>query len=127
MTLISVYTHTITHDDCDKETFYAFLHSTVSRVQPSAKLFVLGDFNARVGCEAAAWPGVLGRHGVGNMNSNGLLYFSPSVLSWILPSVTLTFVRRTHRPINAPGIPDVPTFLTVAFTGLQSSALEESE
>jgi len=76
MTLISVYAPTMTRDDCDKETFYASLHSTVSRVQPSDKLFVLGDFNARVGREAAAWPGVLGSHGVGNMNNNGLLLFT---------------------------------------------------
>jgi len=78
MTLISVYAPTMTHDDCDKETFYASLHSVISRVPPSDKLFVLGDFNARVGRDAAAWPGVLGRHGVGKMNSNGLLLLTKS-------------------------------------------------
>ncbi len=35
------------------------------------KLILLGAFNARVGCSHAIWPGVLGPHGIGNVNTNG--------------------------------------------------------
>ena len=32
---------------------------------------VLGDFNARVGCNHLVWKNVIGRNGVGKCNSNG--------------------------------------------------------
>ncbi|VDL90541.1 unnamed protein product [Schistocephalus solidus] len=37
------------------------------------KLIVLGDFNTCVGTDYAAWQGVLGPHGLGSCNDNGLL------------------------------------------------------
>ena len=38
----------------------------------SDKLVLLGDFDARVEMNSEMWSEVIDRHGVGNMNSNGL-------------------------------------------------------
>jgi len=36
------------------------------------KLFLLGDFNARVGADYHVWGEIIGRHGIDSANSNGL-------------------------------------------------------
>jgi len=71
--LISAYAPTKSNDDVEKEAFYDNLNSVLQTVPFKDCLFLLGDFNARVGRNAQTWPRVLGQHSVGNENSNGSL------------------------------------------------------
>ena len=72
-TLISAYAPTMTNPDDVKDKFYEDLDALISSVGSSNKLILLGDFNARVGCDASTWKGVIGSNGVGKCNSNGML------------------------------------------------------
>ena len=80
-TMISAYAPTLDTTDEDKEMFYAQLGTILTAIPESDKVFLLGDVNARLGRSADVWTGVIGRHGVGNVNDNGiqLYYFLASV------------------------------------------------
>ena len=73
LTLISVYAPTMTHPHEEREAFYSKLREVIHSVPSKDKLLLLGDFNARVGSNKHAWPRVLGPHGYGKENPNGLL------------------------------------------------------
>ncbi|BHF75066.1 hypothetical protein SprV_0501816000 [Sparganum proliferum] len=61
-----------TSPDAARDKFYEDLHALQSTVSKADKLIVLGDFNARVGTDHAAWRGVLGPHGPHGFKDNGL-------------------------------------------------------
>ena len=71
-TSISAYAPTMTNPEEVKDKFYEELDSLITTVR-TEKLIVLGDFNARVGKDHQAWHRNIGKHGVGNCNSNGHL------------------------------------------------------
>ena len=75
LTTNSAYVPTLTSPDDAKEQFYEQFDQVIKSTPPSDKLVILGDFNARVGRDYSSWEGVLGRHGVGKINDNGLLLF----------------------------------------------------
>ena len=72
-TIISAYAPTMTNPDEIKTKFYDDLEAIIAATASSDKLLILGDFNARVGKDHQSWNGVLGSHGIGKCNSNGLL------------------------------------------------------
>nr|VZI22767.1 unnamed protein product [Spirometra erinaceieuropaei] len=63
----------MTSPDAARDKFYEDLHALLATVSNADKLIVLGDFDARVGTDHAAWRGVLGPHGLRDSNDNGLL------------------------------------------------------
>ena len=75
-TMISAYAPTLDATDEDKEMFYDQLDTILTAIPESDTVFLLGDFNSRVGRSADVWTVVIGRHGVGNVNDNGILLLS---------------------------------------------------
>nr|VZI41512.1 unnamed protein product [Spirometra erinaceieuropaei] len=72
--IISAYAPTMTNPDvAARDKSYKDLHALLATVSKADKLIVLGDFNARVGTDHAAWRGVLGSHGLRGSNDNGLM------------------------------------------------------
>ena len=76
VTVINAYAPTLTSSDEAKDAFYEELNSLMKDAPQSDKLILQGDFNARVGTDCINWKGVLGPHGTGKLNSNGLMLFS---------------------------------------------------
>ena len=72
MTVLSAYAPTLISDEATKDSFYDCLRATLQAVPHNDRLVLLGDFNARVGTNHNVWAGVVGRHGLGNANSNGI-------------------------------------------------------
>ena len=75
-TFVSVYAPTLDSSDDVKDRFYDTLYSTLRRISQNYKIVLLSDFNSRVGRNHDIWHGVIGDHGVGNMNSSGLRLLS---------------------------------------------------
>ena len=69
--LVCVYTPTLEATAEVKDQFYESLDTVISRIPAVEHIYLLGDFNARVGADHESWPDVLGHHGIGKMNENG--------------------------------------------------------
>ncbi|WP_419612521.1 hypothetical protein, partial [Thiolapillus sp.] len=72
-TVLNVYAPTLQDETGAKEAFYRDLNKLLQQVDSIDILFIVGDFNARVGQDFELWKGVQGRHGIGNCNNNGRL------------------------------------------------------
>ena len=72
LTLMSAYAPTMQRTHEEKEQFYEKLGDCLDMAK-NDNTIILGDFNARVGKDWKLWPSVIGKHGVGKMNSNGIM------------------------------------------------------
>ena len=69
--IMSVYAPTLCSTADSKDQFYEELDVAIGNIPKTEQLYILGDFNARVGADHEAWPTCLGHHGMGKMNENG--------------------------------------------------------
>ena len=95
LTIISAYAPTLAQSDETKDKFYGELSDAIENVPSSHKLLVLGDFNARVGSDHTNWENTIGRHGVGNENSNGTRLLSLCAQNELC--ITNTFFQQANR------------------------------
>ena len=71
VTVISAYAPTLMAEPVEKDEFYQQLDDTLLSIAAGDSIVLAGDFNARTGSDYRSWSGVIGPHGLGNMNDNG--------------------------------------------------------
>ena len=96
MTVISAYAPTLDADDEVKEAFYAALHKILNETPAADRLVLLGDFNARVGCNSQLWSAI-GTNGMGKANANGLLLLTMCVEHDLVITNTLFRMKNKYK------------------------------
>ncbi|KAJ8041096.1 Craniofacial development protein 2 [Holothuria leucospilota] len=94
--IISAFAPTMTNPDDVKDQFYEELETIITRVPQTDKLILLGDFNARVASDHRVWENVIGKHGIGKCNSNGLLLVKTCATHDLVITYTM-FRLPTHK------------------------------
>ena len=69
MTVIQVYAPTSNAEDADAEWFYEDLQDLLELTPPKDVLFIIGDWNTKVGSQET--PGVIDKFGLGVQNEAG--------------------------------------------------------
>jgi len=97
LTIIQVYAPTDRDSSETVEAFYNDLQRAVDKVAVRDMLIILGDFNARTGRMFQLWPNVLGQHGVGQVNGNGLKLLSFCASNDLSVSNTFFMHKSAHK------------------------------
>ncbi|XP_071954137.1 craniofacial development protein 2-like [Antedon mediterranea] len=69
--ILSIYAPTLCSTPVSKDEFYEELDSAIRGISATEHLYLLGDFNARVGSDHHSWSRSIGHFGVGKLNENG--------------------------------------------------------
>ena len=96
-TFVSAYAPTLDSDSDVKEAFYDTLNTALERIPRQDKILLLGDFNARVGSDYNIWPGIIGRYGTGNCNSNGVRLLALCAQHGLAITNTMFQLKARHR------------------------------
>ena len=68
--IMSAYAPTLCSTAEEKDDFYGQLETAIKEIPPSEHLYLLGDFNARIGSDHFSQPRCIGHFGVGKLNEN---------------------------------------------------------
>ena len=69
--IIQVYAPDSNHDDEGVEQFYESLSGELERSKSRDLLYIIGDFNSKVGADNDGYEDVMGRFGIGNIEREG--------------------------------------------------------
>ena len=99
LSIISAYAPTLAATEDAKDEFYDQLNQIVTEIPCSNRIFLLGDFNARVGADHNAWPSCIGHFGVGKVNDNGQRLLELCSLHGLCITNTY-FANKLHRRVS---------------------------
>ena len=99
-TVIQVYAPTSNAEEAEVDWFYEDLHDLLELTPPKYVLFIIGDWNAKVGSQET--PGVTGKSGLGVRNEAGqkLIEFCQENALVIANTLFQQHKRRLHMDIT---------------------------
>ena len=100
ITVIQVYAPTSNAEEAEVEWFYGDLQDFLELTPPKDVLFIIGDWNAKVGSQET--PGLTGKFGLGMRNEAGqrLIEFCQENALVIANTVFQQHKRRLHMDIT---------------------------
>ncbi len=125
-TLLSAYAPTLPSENEAKECFYLTLDEALFRIPKSDKILLLGDFNARVGQNNRIWSGVLGRHGIGRVNANGMRLLTLCSEHNLAITNTIFQQKASIRPRGCTLALNTGTWLILSLCGVVTSRMFSS-
>lgn len=95
LSIIQIHAPTSSHSDEEIEIFYCKLHEIINELKTDL-LFVIGDFNCKIGTRSKEEKSLVGPYGLGNRNSRGhrMLLFA---LEHSLKITNTYFQKRPNR------------------------------
>jgi len=95
--VIQVYAPTEDAEEEDKENFYEQLQATFNQLPTHYVKLIMGDLNAKVGADPSGFGDIMGNHGVGERNDNGLLLLSFCEFNNLVVTGTIFPHRAIHK------------------------------
>ena len=96
-TIIQVYAPTNETTDDEKDEFYEQLQRTFDTCNRHDIVIVMGDLNAKVGDDNKDVEGIMGKHGLGNINDNGERLCDFCSMNGLVITGTCFPHRTTHK------------------------------
>jgi len=97
----------------EKAEFYDTLQSTIDKIPKKDLVIIMGDFIAKIGGDNTGREGVMGRHGEGEINSNGRLFVEMCAFNSLVIGGS---IFHTNAYIKQPGCLQTTTLKTKSTT-----------
>ena len=97
ISLIQCYAPTNCADEEEKDDFYSLLQRETERLPCHDLVIIIGDLNAKVGCDNTYYQREMGKHGCGVMNENGSRLADFCALHNLIIGGTLFQHREIHK------------------------------
>jgi exonuclease III len=107
ITVINVYAPTNSKETEAKDIFYEQIQAILHKLQRKHKrdiIIIIGDWNAKVGCDNTGNEHVMGKHGIGTINNNGERLLEFCSINNLIIGGTLFQHKDIHKTTwTAPG------------------------
>jgi len=81
----------------EKAEFYDTLQSTIDKIPKKDLVIIMGDLIAKIGSDNTGREGVMGRHGEGEINSNGGLFVEMCAFNSLVIGGSIFPHQRIHK------------------------------